>query len=241
MYNNSRLKTYEKCPRRYYYEAILRLRRIGSWADVDREEGTMLHDVFAELYGPKQAHPKAAARQVIYDYYDKLIDAAELDIEVDEHTARRDYMFELFAAYLKRYPTETWVVLDVEKSGFTVLGDECYECGEPYPDEWIRGEEAGTECQWCRAAPHFVAGQADLILRDNGVKKIADHKTKGGKSPSVSDQFLASFTESRQFTQYMYIFSRVEGEPIEMGVANCVAKLKTIDKRGNPFNPARLR
>jgi hypothetical protein len=90
----------------------------------------------------------------------------------------------------------------------------------------------------CGSPIHYVVGIADAVVVENDVLKLVDHKTKGGKSPSVSDAFLASFNESRQFTGYMYIFSRVFGKDVAMGIANCIAKLKTIDKRGNPFKRA---
>lgn len=235
IYNNSRLRLFERCQRSYYYNVVMRLAKKSSWREVDRDEGSMLHDVLATWLDPKDPHNRSRTSQVIDDYYDKLLEDADLDIEAEAHEQRREYMHELWAAYLRCYPNETWVVQDVEVSGFTALGDSCYICGVVYPGECIRGERVDVECDHCGARIHYVAGQADVLAIDQAVLKLVDHKTKGGKSPSVSDSYLESFNESRQFTQYMYIFTRIYGRPVSMGIANCIAKLKTIDKRGNPF------
>lgn len=237
MYNNSRLKDYEKCPRRYYYSAILKLRKMSEWADIDRDEGLLLHDVLATYLDPANAGEDRYTLSVgvINIYYNALIAEAALDIEAEQYDERRDYLTALWDAYLERYKDEEWNVQAVEVAGFTCLGDSCYTCYRPYHMDAVRGKVAIETCTGCHAPIFYIAGQADVLIIENGVWKTVDHKTKGGKSPSISDAFLASFNESRQFTQYMYIFSRTTGEEMAIGIANCIAKLKTIDKRGNPF------
>lgn len=238
IYNNSKLKLYESCPRLFYYGAVLNMRRKSSWADLYRDEGSLYHEMLAAWLNPEDPHPPGVVRIIIDDYYKERIAGAELDIEAEEMEKRRKYMHDLWDAYLRRYPNETWVVQSVEQKGATCLGDKCYKCKASYPLEAIRGEVLYAECLVCTAAIHYIVGVADALVLENGVFKLVDHKTKGGKSPSVSDAFLASFNESRQFTGYMYIFSRVLGREVAMGIANCIAKLKTIDKRGNPFKRA---
>ena len=244
IYNNSKLKLYETCPRLFYLSSVLNLRRKSTYANLDRDEGSLFHEMLALWMNPDDPHRDDLVRDAINTYYEGRVRAAELDVEAEAMSERAVYMNDLWDAYLRRYPNETWVVQAVEQKGATCLGDECYVCGAPYPEEAINGThlqstcEATTQGPVCGAAIHYIVGVADALVLENGVFKLVDHKTKGGKSPSVSDAFLAGFNESRQFTGYMYIFSRVLGRPVAMGVANCIAKLKTIDKRGNPFKRA---
>ena len=237
IYNNSKLKLYETCPRLFYLSSVLNLRRKSSYANLDRDEGSLFHEMLALWMNPDDPHRNDLVRTCINVYYLGRQQVAELDIEAEAMAERQKYMHDLWDAYLRRYPNETWVVQAVEQKGATCLGDECYVCGEPYPERIVRGEDLIRTCL-CDAAIHYIVGVADALVLENGVFKLVDHKTKGGKSPSVSDAFLASFHESRQFTGYMYIFTRVLGRPVAMGIANCIAKLKTIDKRGNPFKRA---
>ncbi len=246
IYNNSKLKDYEVCPRLFYHKSVRNRRRKSTYAQLDRDEGTLFHEMLAVWMNPDDPNRDNLVRNIINKFYNDRMAAAELDVEAEAAQDRREYMHALWEAYLRRYPNETWVVQAVEQKGATCLGDECYKCGTPYPEEAVRGialfptctGDIGQENRWCDAAIHYIVGVADALVEENGVFKLVDHKTKGGKSPSVSDAFLAQFNESRQFTGYMYIFSRVLGRPVAMGIANCIAKLKTIDKRGNPFKRA---
>lgn len=238
IYNNSKLKLYETCPRLFYLSSVLNLRRKSTYANLDRDEGSLFHEMLALWMNPDNPHRNDLVRDAISTYYAGRVNAAELDIEAEAMSERAVYMNDLWDAYLRRYPNETWVVQAVEQKGATCLGDTCYVCKEPYFEESINGSVLWSNCARCSAAIHYIVGVADALVLENGVFKLVDHKTKGGKSPSVSDAFLASFNESRQFTGYMYIFSRVLGRSIAMGIANCIAKLKTIDKRGNPFKRA---
>lgn len=237
IYNNSKLRLYETCPRLFYYGAVLNLRKKSTYANLDRDEGTLMHEMLATWLNPDDPMNDLEVRGLINGYYYKRVDEAELDVESEEMEERRQYMHDLWDAYLRRYPNETWVVQSVEQQGATCLGDMCYVCHTSYAESAIKGTVLHPNCS-CGAAIHYIVGVADALILENGVFKLVDHKTKGGKSPSVSDAFLASFNESRQFTGYMYIFTRVLGRPVAMGIANCIAKLKTIDKRGNPFKRA---
>ncbi len=238
IYNNSKLKLYETCPRLFYLGGVLNLRRKSTYANLDRDEGTLWHEMLAIWLDPEDPHRDDLVRAIIDTYYVHRENNAELDVEAEAMVQRREYMHQLWEAYLRRYPNETWVVQAVEQKGITCLGDACYVCGWEYPEGIVRGATISEKCGKCQAAIHYIVGVADALVLENGVFKLVDHKTKGGKSPSISDAFLASFNESRQFTGYMYIFSRVLGRPVAMGIANCIAKLKTIDKRGNPFKRA---
>ncbi len=238
IYNNSKLKLYETCPRLFYLGAVLNLRKKSTYANLDRDEGTLFHEMLAAWLSPDDPHRHSVVHEIIQNYYYGKMEAAELDVEEQAMEDRMTYMHELWDAYLRRYPNETWVVQSVEQKGATCLGDACYVCGHDYPREAIAGTYILSNCVGCSAAIHYIVGVADALVLENGLLKLVDHKTKGGKSPSVSDAFLAQFNESRQFTGYMYIFSRVLGREVVMGIANCIAKLKTIDKRGNPFKRA---
>jgi len=238
IYNNSKLKDYETCPRLFYHKAVRNRRKKSTYANLDRDEGTLFHEMLAIWMNPDDPHDAGEVRTTIDAYYYQRIGKAELDVEAAAMDERRQYMHDLWDAYLRRYPNEAWVVQSVEQKGITCLGDACYVCGWAYPEGIVRGCTISEKCGKCQAAIHYIVGVADALVLENGVFKLVDHKTKGGKSPSISDAFLAGFNESRQFTGYMYIFSRVLGREVAMGIANCIAKLKTIDKRGNPFKRA---
>lgn len=244
IYNNSKLKLYETCPRLFYLSSVLNLRRKSTYANLDRDEGSLWHEILATWLNPDDPHNDRLVRSLIDEFYINRQQLSELDVEHEAMVERQTYMHSLWDAYLRRYPNETWVVQAVEQKGATCLGDACYVCGESYPEASINGTFLQARCggdqheQGCGASIHYIVGVADALVLENGVFKLVDHKTKGGKSPSISDPFLASFNESRQFTGYMYIFTRILGRPIAMGIANCIAKLKTIDKRGNPFKRA---
>jgi len=238
IYNNSKLKLYETCPRLFYLSSVLNLRRKSTYTNLDRDEGSLWHEILAAWLNPDDPHNDRLVRSLIDEFYINRQQAAELDVEHEAMVDRQEYMHSLWDAYLRRYPNEPWVVQAVEQKGATCLGDTCYDCGADYPLEAIMGEKLHSQCFGCQASIHYIVGVADALVLENQVFKLVDHKTKGGKSPTISDAFLASFNESRQFTGYMYIFTRVLGRPIAMGIANCIAKLKTIDKRGNPFKRA---
>ena len=238
IYNNSKLKLYETCPRLFFLGAVLNLRRKSTYANLDRDEGNLWHEMLAIWMDPKDPHQDNLVRDAINTYYEGRVQEAELDVEAEAMSERAKYTNDLWDAYLHRYPNETWVVQAVEQKGATCLGDKCYVCNEPYPEECVNGSYLTPNCAECDTTIHYIVGVADALVLENSVFKLVDHKTKGGKSPSVSDAFLASFNESRQFTGYMYIFSRVLERPVAMSIANCIAKLKTIDKRGNPFTRA---
>lgn len=241
IHNNSRLRLYEKCPRSYYYGSVRNLFRQSEWGDRDRDEGTLFHAMLAEWYDSKDTNK---VQNVLQGWLNTELDKAELDVEQVFARERHEYMWNLFEAYVQRYDKDdSWTVIEIERSGITVLGDECTKCKASYPKALIEGKviketcgATGDNLPWpCEAPIHYLVGQADLIVLENQLVKIVDHKTKGGKAPSISESYLAGFDESPQFTQYMYIFGRNLGRPVDMGIANAVAKLKTIAKRGNPF------
>lgn len=238
IYNNSKLKLYETCPRLFYLGAVQNLHRKSTYADLDRDEGSLWHEMLAAWLSPDDPHNDRVVRILINEFYVSRQEEAELDVEEEAMKDRQEYMHDLWDAYLRRYPNETWVVQAVEQKGATCLGNACYVCGSDYPETAINGSILQLHCEGCGAAIHYIVGVADALVLENTVFKLVDHKTKGGKSPSIGDAFLASFNESRQFTGYMYIFTRVLGRTVAMGIANCIAKLKTIDKRGNPFKRA---
>ena len=250
IYNNSRLRTYEKCPRKYYYESVRGLRRRSEWGNVDRDEGTMLHNVLQVFLDTGRID---RSLEVITNYYASQIADAGLDVEREVAVERRDYMKAFFEAYTRRWVGDNFEVVETERQGITCLGDNCYKCGAAYDKDLIEGKAVQKTChapihfpsnnttETCDAPIRYLVGQADLLYLENNMLKLMDHKTKGGKSPSASDPYMAAFHESPQFLQYMYIFSRNclnpdgTSRPVHTAVANVLAKLKTIDKRGVPF------
>lgn len=227
--NNSRLKSYEACPRMFFYESILRLRSILRNEVLD--EGIIMHDLWAAHYLGQSIE---FIRAILKSCYDELREQAQYDIEVTEHNAREEYLWRLFTGYLAKYKDEELKVILVEDDFITPLGDSCRDCGFVYPESYIRGEEIVISCD-CGADIHWIVGRADLLVERYSVEELWDHKTKRS---SISEAYLEAFETSPQFTQYLYGMSRKLGRSIERGVANAAAMLKTVGTakaRGNPF------
>jgi hypothetical protein len=231
--NNSRLRDYEKCPRKFYWSSIRNLWR--GFVGVDAEEGLLMHDVLPCWYDNQSM---TACHTIIDAHFDKKLSASNLmEEEVDWFTERKDYFKRLLDAYIKRYAgKEDWIKVDSEVSFITCLGDSCYNCAHPYAPELIKGLDIQQFCPSCSHSIFYVVGRGDMLIKERGLLKLVDHKTKGGKSPSITEPYLLAFNESPQFTTYMYGLGRVLEKKIHYGIANCIAKLKTIDERGNPFH-----
>lgn len=239
-WNNSTFNHAEACLRLYYLSAIARLSYIRQEAlpgFTDRDEGLLWHAVMAQHYGIGlmgfTGHSLGPLGPV-YDVFSERIGAATFDEDVQALKERLKWWERLYEAYAKRYVDEdvAWEVLAVEQRFVTVLGEQCPRCFSPYTDGMRKGIELVPVCA-CGAEIDYLVGQADLIIRENGVLKVIDHKTT---RRSVGEWKLASYTEDSQFTHYLYGISRVTGEWVGAGTANVAAKLKLVDERGNPFH-----
>lgn len=241
-WNNSTFALFDACKRLYYLKDIEGI--VPAHPEVlpgftNREEGTLWHAVMAQHYGASlpgfPVHPGGVLGPL--DDAFKLAMARDR-LFAEDITAlqeRHTWWKRLYDAYASRY-RETdcdWEILAVEHRFISVLGDECYHCGEPYHEDMRRGTRLVKVCDYCGVEVDYIVGQSDLITREQGVLRVTDHKTT---ARSVGEWKLASYTEDPQFTHYSYGVSRTTGEYIGTARANIVAKLKLVDERGNPFH-----
>jgi hypothetical protein len=205
---------------------------------IDAEEGLLWHEMMECWYALNGLSTPNDIYAIVDAHYDvKISEPNLMEEEIEFWEERRVYIKKLFDAYVARYVgKDNWEVIDTEVSAITCLGDACYECARPYSAELINGTRIESYCPNCSASIFYVVGRGDMLILEAGLLKLVDHKTKGGKSPSVSEPYLLAFNESPQFTTYMYILQRALGRKIAYGIANCVGKLKTIAERGNPFH-----
>jgi hypothetical protein len=189
--------------------------------------------MMAAHYGLPANSPGAV--EVCNDAFRKLAQAAEFDEEKQALDKRRDYFHRLYEAYARRYESDfdRWEILGVECRFITVLGDSCPTCDGSYSEGMIRGTTLLVNCPTCDDHVDYLVGQADLVVRENGVVRVVDHKTT---RKSVSEWKLSSYNEDPQFTHYLYGVSRTRGEEVGHACANVVAKLVNVDERGNPFH-----
>lgn len=225
--NNSSLRDYEKCPRKFYHSRIANL-----WSghyNENREEGSIFHALLAAWYTDRDTE---LVKEVLDAEYAPLLADTAFQEQTEHFLERRDYLWRLFLAYAEHYKDEDFVVVDTETSFITSLGDSCYGCQRLYPEEATRGFKLIGSCD-CKEPIHYLVGRADMLILENGLLKLVDHKTK---KSSAGESYMAQFEESSQFTQYMYGVSRCSGRPVSLGIANVIVKLKLIAERGVPFH-----
>jgi len=236
IYNNSSLVDAGDCLRLYFNKHIRRLGlkfEEGLPGFSDRFEGVLWHAIMAEHYSHGE-HFGIGVSAVIDDAYKASYEAATLEEEIAQLDEKRSYFSRLYDAYASYYidDSDRWDILGIEEQFITPLGDFCRSCGAAFDDEIIRGLSTPATHS-CGEAIRFLVGQLDLRIREDGIQKIVDHKSK---RTSVSEWYLGQFVESTQFTQYLYGARRNFGGDVSCGIANVVAKLKLIDKKGQPFH-----
>ena len=91
IYNNSKLKLYETCPRLFYLGSVLNLRRKSTYANLDRDEGSLMHEMLALWMNPDDPHRDDLVRDCINTYYERRVQEAELDVEATENGSEHLY------------------------------------------------------------------------------------------------------------------------------------------------------
>ena len=266
IFNNTALTKYEECPRLFYLEEVLRLQRRPheDSRNIDREQGVLWHEMMdlwrrVDKQEAEELEFQPCIRRVgriqqvqdhVKSYYNARIAVAQFEEEKLFEIECERYMLALFDAYIERYPTDSFEVVDTERDFITCLGDECPSCGEPYHEDLRRGMTVQQRCDAllsrdaygdngfedlrCEAEIDYLVGRADLIVSENGLVKLWDYKTKKATA-GVSVNTLSGYGTSSQFTQYMYGIGRVLNRVVANGVVDVVVKLKEIAKKGNPF------
>lgn len=215
MINSSRLDTFQKCNRLYYWQSVFEFGgaspgiRPQHFND-DQKLGEVVHLGLAAFY----------RGEGIKTYREGALKALDFDaLSWDRRNTWLDnleWVDRLLAAY------ETWAkenddfeVIDVERPGFVVLGAGCWHCGEPYSVE-------EDSCPACHSPVHTLAFITDLLVSQSGAVKVVDHKT----AKSASGPYLASWHYSMQLWGYSY--GRMQDHPVVGYGVNILRKLKTV-------------
>lgn len=132
---------------------------------------------------------------------------------------------QIMEAYCAAYPSESFTVVDVERSIRVELPKLCKICYKPFYD-------CEEHDEW--HAAHIYTGKIDLCVRQaNGTLAIIDHKTEKRTSRNNSAQKWAA---RDQATLYLWAAERIYGEPIESFIVNV---LRRPDKKNGPEFPER--
>lgn len=236
IFNNSGLVDAEMCWRKYYLNHVRRLGRTyeeSSPTFTARFDGILWHAIMAEHY-TKGTHFGLGIEGLIEDAFKEGLEKAEFDEERDEIFAKKTWFFDMYEAYAENYKEEDskWEILGVEEQLLVPMDDHCPKCQASLQD-YVPHEAPKKELCKCGAPIDYLVAQIDLRYLEDNVRRICDHKTK---KTSVSEAYLMAFQESSQFTHYMYCARRAFDEDYHTGTANVVAKLKYINKKGNPFH-----
>jgi predicted nucleic acid-binding Zn ribbon protein len=212
----------------YYWKYIRNLVPESEASDLTR--GIILHAGLAALYEGKSIHD---AIQVMRDTSIKHMPAQMLKKERDENEAQLEWYGRILTAYYKRvYLTERFQVMAVEVPFITTLGDVCYSCGVGYQHD--NSCYAEVECKECGAEVHWLAGRADLVIKDKGVYRVVDHKTTTGAGAGYLKGWSFTFAQ----LGYTYGIKRTTGFPVTSYKVNVIKMLKTVgtsNERGEPF------
>lgn len=227
-YNNSRLETHEKCPRKYQIMYLFRL--VTKKSAVPLVTGTAVHAGLAAWYasGDKElayrAFEKSYAQEVGPE--DRYMEA-----EWEEFSEQCTYGRKLLAAYFDRYKEEPFEVLGIESAFRVPIGESCYECGKEYHFDSLRQEFTAKTLNYpilkcsCGAEIHILIGRIDLLVGIAKKVEIWDHKT----TKQAGGNYMGQFSMSAQVTSYWYGATKALGMAISGFTANVLKKLKGLD------------
>jgi len=115
--NNSRIAAYQRCPRYYYQQFIMRL--IPKREAVPLIVGRAVHSALAVHYIGKGQDAEAHIKQIFDQTRGK---AAWLQPELEDLEKQEAYTIQMYRWYKEQYPREAWTVLAPEVEGSVPLG-----------------------------------------------------------------------------------------------------------------------
>ena len=125
-YNNSRLETHEKCPRKY--QIMYDMRLVTKKSAVPLVTGTAVHAGLASWYA--KGEPQLAFDAFEKSYREEVGPKDRyMELEWEEFEDQNAYGKKLLAAYFDRYKDEPFEVLGIESTFRVPLGESCYRCG----------------------------------------------------------------------------------------------------------------
>lgn len=192
----SQVSVWQGCPRRWFWEY-----HYGGTGLEQRGAPKESLLVGTAVHAALEAHYKGRPVTEVQDEFERsyvsgLGDLEEYDPETRaKHRNFIDWGQRLVTAYVERVE-DTWEVEDVELEFTKLLG---------------RIDDEDEDVYW--------TGRIDLVVKEDGLRRVVDHKTV----KSVSDQLLSKFARSFQMVGYCWATDTVDF------VVNIIKKLKTID------------
>lgn len=240
VFNNSSFMDVDDCFRLYFLAHVQRLgpkyEGVNPYLN-DRFEGVLWHAIMAQHYGSIYKDDETGhvytVEEIIDQTYAAPLELTEYEEEAQAIRDRKVWWNEMYLAYRRQWDDKDsdWEILGVEESLLASADDACWNCLTVFPSEIRSGAEPKEFCE-CGVSIDYYAAQLDLRIREAGVEKIVDHKSK---KRTPSEVYIDGFSESTQFTHYTYVASRHFDRDIHSGIANITTKLKLVDKRGQPF------
>lgn len=220
--NNSRIETFEQCPREY----LLRYEYGGYGIQPQvlpspLGDGLSIHAGLGEWYTTSDL--ARASKALLAQYDDNFQKSFGMAAHLSPTAAKaKTWGNDLLEAYVYRAePVDDFKVLEVEVEFNVVLGEICWACGVPYS---VVPSDVAV-CPSCKVASvHRLVGRADLVVERGGGIKVVDHKT----AKSVSASYLDSYEHSMQLIGYAYGISKQNNFRVNGYGVNILKKLQHL-------------
>jgi len=220
--NASRMDTFSKCNRKYFWGSVFNYGDDGLGIQPGRPDenlkfGEVVHLGLADYYRGLRGS------QLLKIYREQALTV--LDFDALDWDSRNHWLDNLdwVDRILREYEiwaetTDDFIVKHVETEGVVILGELCWKCGTPYPSDRF------SSCQRCLTEIHHLVYRIDLGVEQDGAYRVIDHKT----AKTLGDSYLDSWRHSLALFGYAYGHRKTESLPVAGYAVNIVRKLKTI-------------
>src|SRR3990172_2668851 len=226
--NNSRLRTYSQCPRKFYWAYVHRPTDTNPgvsaglatpWVDEKLAFGQLIHLLLADYYAERDWRNTLSNMS-------SMAAAGRDELSHEEHTLWRDnldWAGRIMEEYEKHASVrDDFSVIQVECEGSATLGQICYTCGFAYaPQGTIQ-----DQCHDCGSPVHKLVFKLDLLVNHQGDATFLDHKTTSGIGPA----YLEKWAYEPQMQGYT-LGTRSVGHPARKFLMNFIRKLKSIGEK----------
>lgn len=227
--NNSRAEVAEDCLRMHFWQQEFNGRGLQSnWRNDNLDFGTIVHAGLAHFYAGEPLF-KDKAREFAKEF----LDFDNLYFEDRNKWAEHfDWIDRILSAYQPwAEQNDDFTVIQLESEGCVVLGEICYLCGKPYPEQ----DEADPLllCPRCEIEVHQWVYRVDAAVmkgEDHPKLNIIDHKT----TSSLGENYLLSWHNSLQLWGYCYGYEKQSDLDVGGYTVNIIRKLKGIGNGAGP-------
>lgn len=188
----SSIAAFKSCRKRYQYRYVAGLEQKERPLYFDF--GTAVHLALAEHY---RGADQTAIVLSIENYFAENAPAQDESERLQKWIEARELAVAIYQQYIKRYPQESFKVVDVEK-GFELPIIDVR--GEPYPNL-------------------LLAGKADMVVDENGLW-VVEHKT----ATTIDTKYKRRLTLDAQSMIYLEAMERVYGQKFNGVIYNVLAK-----------------